>query len=221
MQIQPGPPCKGYTRLNTRSVRCKLCVRFYDRLARIRQCNNQLHAVYEKLLKDNPMRRRAFIVRSHKAQCDLTCWIKQELHAMWSNHGSLHVGPTYILPELAIRITILGPADMNPVETFTQEHPHRHRLAIPRCITCPLYVKWARHIYNLPTTHRTCGLVAFRTRAVNTSSRQCSRHTVPRPQRLGSKEDDIDTRRCLKEKCPDPYPTPANRCTVEHDRTER
>ena len=175
MQMQHGPPCKGYTRLrlNTRSVRCKLCVRFYDRLARIRQCNKLLYAVYEHWLKDNPMRRRAFIVRSHKAQCDLTCWIKQELHAM--------CGPTYRLPELAIRITMLGPAgpaDMNPVETFTQEHPHRHRRAIPRCITWPLYIKWARHIYNLATTHRTCGLVAFRTRAATTSTRQLTSDSV-------------------------------------------
>ena len=173
MQMQLGPPCKGYTRLNTRSVRCKLCVRFYDRLARIRQCNNLLDAIYEHWLKDNPVRRRAFIVRSHKSQCDLTCWIKQELHAM--------CGPTHNVPELGIRTTMLGTArraDMNPVETFTQEHPHRHRLAIPRCITCPLYVKWARHIYNLATTHRTCGLVAFRTRAATTSTRQLTSDTV-------------------------------------------
>ena len=176
MQMQLGPPCKGYTRLNTRSVRCKLCVRFYDRLARIRQCDNQVHAIYLKIFKEKPRSQRAFIVRSHKAQCDLTCWIKQELHAMWSKDDSLHVGPT---PKVLIRVTIVGPADMNPAATFTQEHPHRHRLAIPRCMTCPLYVKWARHIYNLATTHRTCGLVAFRTRAATTSTRQLTSDTVP------------------------------------------
>ena len=180
MQMQHGPPCKGYTRLrlNTRSVRCKLCVRFYDRLARIRQSNGLLYAVYEHWLKDNPVRRRAFIVRSHAraaiiTRCDLSMWIKQELHAM--------CGPTHICPKLGIRITMLGPArraDMNPVKTFTQEYPHSHRLAIPRCITCPLYVKWARHIYNLATTHRTCGLVAFRTRAATTSTRQLTCDSV-------------------------------------------
>ena len=138
-------------------MRCSLCNRFYERLARIRVNDNQVHAIYLKLFKckHNHMGRRAFIVRSHAraayiTRCDLSMWIKQELHAMR--------GPIHLCPKLGMCIAMLGPArraDMNPVKTFTQEYPHSHRLAIPRCITCPLYVKWARHIYNLATTHRT------------------------------------------------------------------
>ena len=143
------------------------------------------------MFKGNSVSRRKFIVRCHKALDGTTgAWIQKELRGIWSEHNSLKgkKDPDAWQPtqKVLIRVSIDGPsihhnyttADMNPVATFTQEHPHCHRLAIPRCITCPLYVKWARHIYNLATTHRTCGLVAFRTMAATTSTRQLTSDTV-------------------------------------------
>ena len=165
---------------------------FYSAISEIKAEHPLSHALYLERFRADPMSRRAFIVRSHKVPaCTLRTWIKKELDAMSSTHKSLN-GKTDLdawqpTHKVLTRVSIDGPsihhnyttADMNPVATFTQEHPHCHRLAIPRCITCPLYVKWARHIYNLATTHRTCGLVAFRTRAATTSTRQLTSDTVP------------------------------------------
>jgi hypothetical protein len=139
--MQPGPPCKGWIRPISPShwsVRCKHCANFYSALAYIKSSNKQLHAIYEKIFKENPVSRRAFIVRSHKVRArELTSWITKELHARWSKHNSLKGN--------LIRTSIDGHTfhnnytspDMNLVATCTQEHPHCHVLAIPRCITCP------------------------------------------------------------------------------------
>ena len=145
MPMQPGPPCKGWIRPISPShwsVRCKHCTNFYSALAYIKSSNKQLHAIYEKIFKENPVSRRAFIVRSHKARIGTTrAWLQKELQAMCSEHNSLK-------GTLLIRLSIDGPtfhhnytgslpADMNPVATFTQEHPHCHLHGIPRGITCP------------------------------------------------------------------------------------
>ena len=133
-------------------MRCSLYIRFYERLARIRVNDNQVHAIYLKLFKckHNHMGRRAFIVRSHKVRArELTSWITKELHARWSKHNSLKgkTEPDAWQPthKDLIRTSIDGHTfhnnytspDMNLVATCTQEHPHCHVLAIPRCITCP------------------------------------------------------------------------------------
>ena len=155
MPMQPGPPCKGWIRPISPShwsVRCKHCANFYSALAYIKSSNKQLHAIYEKIFKENPVSRRAFIVRSHKARIGTTrAWLQKELQAMWSEHNSLKgkKNPDAWQPtqKVLIRVSIDGPsihhnyttADMNPVATFTQEHHHCHlvRYAIPRGITCP------------------------------------------------------------------------------------
>ena len=153
MPMQPGPPCKGWIRHGGNSrQRCNHCLTFYSALASIKRSNKQLHAIYEKIFKDSPMRRRAFIVRSHEARAGTKpAWLRKELQAMWSEHNSFKGTkdpdawqPTH---KVLIRVSIDGPsihhnyttADINPVATFTQEHHHCHlvRYAIPRGITCP------------------------------------------------------------------------------------
>ena len=183
------------------------------------------------------MSRRAFIVRSHKVPaCTLRTWIKKKLHAMSSTRKSLNGKSINGKDGPSIHHNYTT-ADMNPVATFTQEHTHCHHLAIPRCLTCHLYVKWARHIYNLPPTHRTCGLVAFRTRAATTSTRQLTSDTVhgakgsmsplntsgtgDTPRRImlsirgaGSIEDGMEYR-------PKSIPRPSRLCKPEHDGADR
>ena len=170
------------------------------------------------LFKANSRRRRAFILRSHTIPAlALRSWIKEQLHAMSSKDKSLKgkkdPDACNTTQTLLIRLSIDGPtfhhnytrADMNPVATFTQEHPHCHLAryspfimppchpamynqsphVVPpqRCLTRSA-VKLARHIYNPHTTHRTCGLVAFRTRAANTSSRKGPRCCDSCPRRF-------------------------------------
>ena len=145
MPMQHGPPCNGWIRISEgyESLRCMPCCRFYHALSFIRRTNKQLHAIYEETFNKNPMNRRAFICRSHKAARNghIRAWLQKELQAMCSEHNSLK-------GTLLIRLSIDGPtfhhnytgslpADMNPVATFTQEHPHCHLHGIPRGITCP------------------------------------------------------------------------------------
>ena len=193
---------------------------------------------------------RAFIVRSHKVPaCTLSTWIKKELDAMSSTRKSLN-GKTDLdawqpTHKVLTRVSIDGPsihhnyttADINPVATFTQEHSPCHHLAIPRCITCPLYVKWARHIYNLGTTHRTCGLVAFRTMAATTSTRQLTSDTVHGAKGSMSPLNNTgtgDTPKLImrssrgsgsikdgKEYRPKSIPRPSRLCLQEHDGADR
>ena len=151
---------------------------FYSAISQIKAEHPLLHILYLERFRADPMSRRAFIVRSHKVPaCTLRTWIKKKLHAMSSTRKSLNGKSINGKDGPSIHHNYTT-ADMNPVATFTQEHTHCHHLAIPRCLTCHLYVKWARHIYNLPPTHRTCGLVAFRTRAATTSTRQLTSDTV-------------------------------------------
>ena len=160
-------------------MRCNRCTMFYSAISEIKAEHPLLHILYLERFRADPMSRRAFIVRSHKVPaCTLRTWIKKKLHAMSSTRKSLNGKSINGKDGPSIHHNYTT-ADMNPVATFTQEHTHCHHLAIPRCLTCHLYVKWARHIYNLPTTHRTCGLVAFRTRAATTSTRQLTSDTVP------------------------------------------
>ena len=196
------------------------------------------------------MSRRAFIVRSHKVPaCTLRTWIKKELDAMSSTRKSLN-GKTDLdawqpTHKVLTRVSIDGPsihhnyttADMNPVATFTQEHTHCHHLAIPRCLTCHLYVKWARHIYNLPPTHRTCGLVAFRTRAATTSTRQLTSDTVhgakgsmsplntsgtgDTPRRIMLSSRGSVSIKDGKEYRPKSIPSPSRLYNTEHDGADR
>ena len=152
---------------------------FYSAISEIKAEHPLLHILYLERFRADPMSRRAFIVRSHKVPaCTLRTWIKKKLDAMSSTRKSLNGKSINGKDGPSIHHNYTT-ADMNPVATFTQEHTHCHHLAIPRCLTCHLYVKWARHIYNLPPTHRTCGLVAFRTRAATTSTRQLTSDTVP------------------------------------------
>ena len=159
-------------------MRCNRCTMFYSAISEIKAEHPLLHILYLERFRADPMSRRAFIVRSHKVPaCTLRTWIKKKLHAMSSTRKSLNGKSINGKDGPSIHHNYTT-ADMNPVATFTQEHTHCHHLAIPRCLTCHLYVKWARHIYNLPPTHRTCGLVAFRTRAATTSTRQLTSDTV-------------------------------------------
>ena len=140
-------------------MRCKLCCRFYDRYRWIRATDNQLAAKYDANFKDQLTSRRAFIIRSRVARnSDISSWIRKELHAISSEHNSLKhktqpdawqttherqrcTRTDGSLKGMANRPRVLHTdtrADMNPVATSTQERPHCHLLAIPRCIICPL-----------------------------------------------------------------------------------
>ena len=201
-------------------MRCKLCCRFYNRNFQLCKNDKQLAAIYDANFKEQVTSRRAFIIRSHKLRDgNVSSWIKRELHAMSSERNSLKcTTPPDALQtthKLLIRLSTDGPtfhhnyteADMNPVATFTQEHPHWHLArynlsmmppchpamynqpphVVPpqRCLTRSAVIV-ARHIYNPPTTPRTCGLVAFRTKAANTSTRKCPSccDSFPRPKML-------------------------------------
>ena len=130
-------------------MRCKLCCRFYDRYCRLCKNDNQLAAIYDANFKAEPTSRRAFIVRSHKVpDGDVNSWIKKELHAMSTERNSLkcttHPDALQTTHQLLIRLSTDGPtfyhnytrADMNPVATFTQEHPHWHLAMYNPSIMC-------------------------------------------------------------------------------------
>ena len=71
----------------------------------------QLRVIYEDNFRNDQERRSAFIVRCHEIPNGYAAsWIRDELHAMSSD-----------------------PNTLNPVATFTQEHP----IVIPRGTTNP------------------------------------------------------------------------------------
>ena len=87
----------------------------------------QLRFIYEENFRNDLERRRAFIVRSHEIPNGYaSAWIRDELHAMSCERNALK---RKAHPD-AWHDTR---ADMNPVATFTQEHP----IVIPRGITSP------------------------------------------------------------------------------------
>ena len=140
-------------------MRCKLCCRFFDALYNSMRKDKQLRAIYLKKFKNDEQSRLAFIVRSRVARdSSISSWIRKELHAMSSEHNSLksktHPDASQKTHKRRLRNSTDGSlkrmanppkvlhndtrADMNPVATSTQERPHCHLLAIPRCIICPL-----------------------------------------------------------------------------------
>ena len=80
----------------------------------------QLRVIYEDNFRNDQERRRAFIVRCHEIPNGYAAsWIRDELHAMSSDPNTLkrkaHPDAWHDTRP-----------DMNPVATFTQEHPHCH-----------------------------------------------------------------------------------------------
>ena len=125
-------------------MRCKLCDRFYDAMKRELANDPQLGVIYKERLKNDRKRQRACIVRSQGMMYgEIRCLVKTELHAMSSERNSLkcttHPDALQTTHQLLIRLSTDGPtfyhnytrADMNPVATFTQEHP----IGISRGIT--------------------------------------------------------------------------------------
>ena len=137
-------PDRYITSAGAWSVRCKLCCTFSLCLWSLLRRDKQLAAIYDANFKAEPTRRRAFIIRSHNGRkANIGSWIKKELHAMSSERNSLkcttHPDALQSTHQLLIRLSTDGPTfyhnytrgDMNPVASFTQEHP----IAISRDIT--------------------------------------------------------------------------------------
>ena len=109
-------------------MQCNQCKRFSRICKHVFKHREELRSIYEKLLKDKPMRRRAFIVRSHGVRdSSLRHWLITELQELQRRTDP---------PKVLHKDTT---ADMNAVATVTQEHPHCHlvRYAIPRGTISP------------------------------------------------------------------------------------
>ena len=141
-------PMHGVIQAPKYSLTCKLCVDFYTAKAETFRKDPTLRKIYDEHFKHDEERRRAFIVRSHavrRAPGHTTRWFQEELQAMRREHnlskGKAHpdfVDLPVMMKDVPDKPTILhgnitdGPSvhrndtgtDMNPVVTFTQEHPH-------------------------------------------------------------------------------------------------
>ena len=123
-------------------MRCKLCDRFYCALHYSWHKDKKLRTIWKKFKMDDRSR-RAFIVRSHAVgHRDVHYWIMKELYAMSSQRKSLkrktHPDAWQTTPKPVFQHNDTR-ADMNPVATYTQEHPHchlgRHSPSMSPCIT--------------------------------------------------------------------------------------
>ena len=124
-------------------VRCNQCKRFFNVCNIVFKHREELRVIYDANFKADSMSRRVFIVRSHKLRRGYVhSWIKKELHAMSSQRNSLkrktHPDAWQTTPKPVFQHNDTR-ADMNPVATYTQEHPHchlgRHSPSMSPCIT--------------------------------------------------------------------------------------
>ena len=124
-------------------MRCKLCDRFYCALRYSMNKDKKLRNIYRKKFKMDMHSRRAFIVRSHAVgHRDVHDWIMKELCAMSSQRKSrrrkTHPDAWQTTPKPVFQHNDTR-ADMNPVATYTREHPHchlgRHSPSMSPCIT--------------------------------------------------------------------------------------
>ena len=116
--MQSFPQCTGWIRVFTVFVRCKQCMRFFSACRLLFKHREELRVIYDANFKEDSMRRRAFIVRSHEIpNGSAPSWIRDELHAMSSERNTLKCK---VHPD-AWHDTR---ADMNPVATFMQDQPH-------------------------------------------------------------------------------------------------
>ena len=188
-------------------MRCKLCCRFFSVCYHVLKDREELRVIYNANFKANSLSnsRRALIVRSHRVRHSrLTQWLITELqHLQCRRHTNLthDVGSQERMADSPKVLHNDTGADVNAVATFTQEHlPLRsrkvchpamynqfpHGCTHMRGLTSSAICSIGNASYNPPTTHRTCGLVTFRTTAANKRSRQRAMPSeyTHRPERL-------------------------------------
>ena len=139
--MEPVPPCTGRSR--SVAVRCKQCDRFIKACQTLFKHREELRVIYDTNFKEEPVSRRAFIVRSHGLRGSrLRHWLITELqHLKSKTHSDLtyHFGSLERVADPPKVLHNETAADMNAVATFTREHPHCHllRYAIPRGTISP------------------------------------------------------------------------------------
>ena len=127
-------------------VRCKQCMRFFSACRLVFKHREELRVIYDANFKEDSMRRRAFIVRSHGVQdSSLRHWLITELQDLKrKRHIDLadYFGSQKRMED-PLKVVKMKhndtDADINAVATITQEHPQCHlvKYGILRCTISP------------------------------------------------------------------------------------